>query len=182
MPDVITAFAPRNKRNARRTDDECVVQAHAELVSLGGAILLALCMFLAAAFIAVSTMSNTTPIQRFIVGILLFASLAYLINSVTEKLMLQGRTLVFDALLSSKREIPLDDLEGMILTHEGFNLEKGIVTIEFRQYDRKPDKVSLGPCWQRSKLEAFMRSIQKVLRGESDKVKGKKKQIKLKIT
>ena len=51
----------------------------------------------------------------------------------------------------------------MLLVHQGFNLERGMESIVFQRRGRKPEPVALGPCWQRNKLEAFLRSVEAAL-------------------
>jgi len=106
---------------------------------------------------------DATQVQRFIALAFFITAWGYFFNSITEKIMLCGDTLIFKAFLSRTREIQIAELEMMILTHQGFNLEHGIENLEFRCVGKKPDKVSLGPCWQRNKLESFVSSVQKIM-------------------
>jgi hypothetical protein len=163
VPKTIAVIAPRRERKA--PEKECVLQARAELVSLGGAVLLSLCMIITAVFIMVMYSPGVTGIQR-LIGVILFVGVwAYFLNSVTERLSLCGSVLTYTSLLNRTRSIPLDDLDAMILTHEGLNLERGIESIELRRPGKRPDKIPLGPCWQRNKLEGFLRSVDRALRG-----------------
>lgn len=165
MPDIIAAMAPRRAREARAADAECIVTARAELVSLGGAVLLAMCLLITAVFIMAMFSPVVTGIQRFIAIVLFGSSWAYFLDSVTEKLALIGDTVVFTAAMSRTRRVPLVELEGMVLIHQGLNLEHGIETLEFRQYKKRVDRVSLGPCWQRHKLEGFLHSVEQAMQG-----------------
>jgi len=63
-------------------------------------------------------------------------------------------------LLGRRHTFDLEDLEAVLMVHQGFNLERGFETIEFRSCGRRPERVSLGPCWQRNKLESLLRSIE----------------------
>lgn len=159
MPDVIAAIAPPRPRKNRDADGNCAVQVRAEMVSLGGAILLAVCLMISALFYMAMTAPSVTSVQRFIAIVLFAGSWAYFFNSITEKLSCVGSALVFSSALNATRRIPLDELEAVILRHEGFNLERGIETLELRRDDHPPDRISLGPCWQQRKLESFVRSI-----------------------
>ncbi|MBI4139288.1 hypothetical protein HY479_04035 [Candidatus Uhrbacteria bacterium] len=162
MPKVIAAIAPpRRERPAE--PGVCLVRARAELVSLGGAVLLALCVLISAILFLVLTVPGATASQRVIAVILFVACWLYFVNGITEELSLVDHTLVYRSALGRSRRIPLSELEAMILRHEGFNLERGMETIEFRQTGRKPDRVSLGPCWQRHKLEEFLASVEQAL-------------------
>jgi hypothetical protein len=166
MPNTIIAASTRRKPVAE--DAECKIQVCAETASLGGAVLLALCMLLTAVMIMAMFSSSVTAIQRFISVVLVVSSWVYFFNSCTEKLCLTGKTLKFHAAFSRTLDVPLDELEAMTLTHEGFNLERGIETIEFRRTGMKSEKVSLGPCWQRNKLESFMKSVKLALQAEDE--------------
>jgi hypothetical protein len=140
------------------------VQARAELVSLGGAVLLGLGITITGVFLLSLSAPAVTSAQKVIAGALTLGVWIYFLNSVTERLSLCGSTLTFDAALGRARSVPLGELDAMILTHEGLNLERGIETIEIRRVGKRPDKISLGPCWQRNKLEAFLRSVDRALR------------------
>lgn len=162
MTQVIAAIPPRRKQNDTPEKD-CVLRVQAELVGLGGGILLALCMLITGAFVMIIYTPSVSDLQRFIAFVLFMSAWAYFLDSVTEQLSLDGETINFKAALSRARSIPISELEGMYLIHHGLNLENGIGAIEFRQQGRKPDRVSLGPCWQWKKLEAFMGSIDKIM-------------------
>lgn len=166
MPDVIAAIAPVRQR-APQKEEDCRIHIRAEFVSIGGGIFLGLFIVVIALFIMVMRSPETTSAQRFIAIALFFGSVAYAVNSMTERLSFIGNVLTYDSLLSSKRSIPLDELEAVILTHEGFNLEKGMQSIEFRRVGHKPDRVALGPCWQERKLEAFIQSVSKAMNAAS---------------
>ena len=109
------------------------------------------------------TVPGATSSQLVIALVLVAASWMYFINSVTEKLSLVDHALFFSSALGRARRIPLGELEAMVLRHEGFNLERGMQTIELRQTGKKPDRISLGPCWQRNKLDSFLTSVDQAL-------------------
>ncbi len=140
-----------------------MVCARAELVSLGGIIVFALCILFTALLIFMLTVPGATSSQLVIALVLVAASWMYFINSVTEKLSLVDHALFFSSALGRARRIPLGELEAMVLRHEGFNLERGMQTIELRQTGKKPDRISLGPCWQRNKLDSFLTSVDQAL-------------------
>jgi len=156
------AYAPRRAKNIER-ETECLVDARAEIVTLGGAIVLALCLLLSVVAFGVSQLPDVTGLQRSILALLAVGSWLYCIDSVTERLRLVGHSVEFSAVLSRRRSIPLAELESMLLIYNGFNLERGIESIEFRRRGQKPDRISLGPCWQRHKLEAFLHSVEEAL-------------------
>jgi hypothetical protein len=161
MPDVIAARAPRRAPRIEKT--ESVIRVRAELVSLGGGVMLAICLLIAATLIMALYSPTITGIQRFIAIVLAFASWAYLLRSATEELLLIGEEISYRAVLARPRHVPLKDLEAMLLIHQGLNLEHGIETIEFHFFNKHIERVSLGPCWQRNKLEAFLSSVEEAL-------------------
>lgn len=138
-------------------------EVRAELVSVGGAIVLALCILLSLAVVTVWLLADATSLQLTILFLLTGVSWVYLLDSCTEHLLLVDHAIEFGALFSRKQRIPLSELQAMLLVHEGFNLERGMESIEFRRAGRKPDRVPLGPCWQRHKLELFLHSVEAAL-------------------
>jgi hypothetical protein len=161
MQDTITVRAPRRAPKAVAVD--CVLRVQAEIVSLGGAVLLTLCLLLTAVLIMALFSPTITGVQRFIAVVLTFSGWMYLLRSASEDLSIVGQTITYRAVLARTRTIPLADIETMLLVHQGLNLEKGIETIEFRRFDKKVEHLSLGPCWQRHKLEAFLGSVEEAL-------------------
>lgn len=161
MPEVLSTRTTR--RQAPPVENVCLVQARAEVVSLGGAVLLALCLLLSAVFIMALFSPIVSGLQRFIAVVFFLAGWVYLLDSVTESLSLVGQTLEFTAKLRRTRRIPLAELEGMTLIHQGLNLEQGVETIELHQFGKHVDRISLGPCWQRHVLEAFLHSVDRAL-------------------
>ena len=164
MPDIIAAIAPPRPKKARQEDGVCDVQVRAEFVSLGGGILFAVCLIISALFYMVISVQEITGVQRFIAIVLFIGSWAYFLNSVTERLSCVGRTLTFKSALNSTRRIPLEELEALILRHEGFNLERGMESLELKRDDHPPDRITLGPCWQQRKLESFVQSVGRAMR------------------
>jgi hypothetical protein len=162
MPEVIGAFAPR-RREAPKTDGVCLREVHAEIFTLGGAIVFAVCMVLTVAALSASQLVAVTGLQQTILVILTIVSWFYFFDSITERLCLVDHSVEFRALLSRRRLIQLKDLDAMLLVYQGFNLDKGIESIEFRRRGKKPDHVALGPCWQHHKLEGFLRAVEEAL-------------------
>ena len=65
----------------------------------------------------------------------------YLLDSVTEKLRLADKCIEYRSIFSRRRKYHLNELEAVLLVHEGFNLEKGFESIEFRRFGRNPDRL-----------------------------------------
>lgn len=161
MAEIFAAFAP--KREQTDTEEECVREVRAEIVSLGGAIILAVAIVLTIVMAMVLLLPTVNAVQLAIVLLLTLASWIYLLDSCTERLRLVDHSVEFNAVFSRRRLIPIKELQAMVLVHEGFNLDRGIESIEFRRVGQKPDRLSLGPCWQRHKLEAFLHSVEEAL-------------------
>lgn len=145
------------------SDNSCVIRVHAELVSLGGGIVLTICLLLTGILLIAFTLPSVTSIQRLISGIFFIAGWLYLWKSATEELFFEHKKLFFTSTLGRTHEIELDEIESVLLVHEGLNLEQGIETLEIRFRDRPPEQFSLGPCWQRNKLEKFLHALEEIL-------------------
>ncbi len=160
---TIGAYAPK-RRGPDRQEDECVCEVRAEIVSLGGGIVLFLAIILTSAAVAVRVFPEVTMFQRIILGVLAIGAWLYLFDSASERLRLVDHSVEYTSLLGRGRSASLRELEAMLLVHQGFNLERGMETIEFRRRGAAPERFALGPCWQRNKLEAFLHSVEEALR------------------
>ncbi len=141
----------------------CVRETHAEMFSIGGALILMACIILTVVAAMAVSASDITGAQAVIAITLTIAAWAYYLNSVTERLALVDLAIEYTSFFGRRRHVPLADLDAMLLIHQGFNLERGIETIEFRRRGSKPDRIALGPCWQRRHLEAFLHSVEEAL-------------------
>jgi hypothetical protein len=146
----------------------CERDIRAQIFSVGGAVVLALCLVLTA-LTAIALMSpGQALVQQLIAVMLCGASWLYLLSSMTERLQIEDHMVIYSSALGRTYRIPLEDLDEMLLVHQGFNLERGIETIEFRKSGMEEhERISLGPCWQRHHLEAFLHSVEEAL-NESD--------------
>lgn len=159
MAEIIGAFAPRRRRPPDR-ELECIREAHAEFISLGGAIILSVCIILTLLASMAFMLPEVTNVQRGILVLLSLACWIYLVDSVTEKLKLLDHAIEYSSFFGRRKHYLLTELEGVLYVHQGFNLERGFESLEFRRVNFRPERISLGPCWQRHKLERFMRSIE----------------------
>lgn len=157
------AYAPRRAKR-EETETVCLREARAELLTLGGVIVFALCCVITVAAFGASQVMTVTALQRDIMFALAFLAWLYFFDSITERLRLVDHAVEFTAAFSRKRHIPLAELDAMLLVYQGFNLDKGIESLEFRRHGAKPDRVALGPCWQRHKLEEFLHSVEQAMR------------------
>lgn len=142
---------------------ECLTDVRARVTSIGGGIVFAICLAVTALFIITLSTPSVTSSQRIIVFMLTVATWGYLLSSSTERLCLRDRSIVYTSILGRKKIVPLVDLDEMLLVHQGFNLERGIETIEFRRHEKDPERLALGPCWHRHELEAFLHSVEEAM-------------------
>lgn len=161
--EVIGAYAPRRSRTAPKIEAVCLREVHAEMFTIGGSIMLVVCFLIIVAAVVALLMPNVGSLQVAIVCLLAIVSGAYVIDSLSERLRLVDHSVEYGSLLGRRHVIPLEELEAMLMVYEGLNLERGIESIEFRRRGRKPERISLGPCWQRRKLESFIHSVEEAL-------------------
>ncbi len=163
MDNLDAVAAERTEQS--RTETVCLREVRAELVSLGGAILLAVCILFTVMLIIAMQLVSVSAAQQAVLFILTGAAWLYLLDSVTERLRLFNRRLEYTALLSRRLSISLEDLEAIVFVHEGFNLERGIESFEFRRHGgAQQDRLALGPCWRRRQLEAFLHAVEEALK------------------
>lgn len=166
MEETIRITAPRRRRVTQNPPEKfCVLDVRAEFLTVGGLIFFAVCGALTTLVAMVWNRPDVTGIQRGIVAVLAAGAWAYFFTSATERLRLVDHSIEYSGLLSHTQRIPLDDLESILLVHQGLNAERGIETIEFRRTGaNRTERIALGPCWQRHHLEAFFHSIEEELR------------------
>ncbi|MFH1621353.1 MAG: hypothetical protein ABIB04_04705 [Patescibacteria group bacterium] len=159
---VLGVFAPeRPVRQPRET--LCIREVKAEFLTLGGAVILVVCAVITSAVFLAAQFRFFTDSQFLILSALTIAAWLYFFDSLSERLQLVDHSIEYRSLFSRRRLVPLVDLEGLLLIYEGFNMERGLETLEIRCRGKKPDRIPLGPCWQRNKLEAFLKSVEQAL-------------------
>jgi hypothetical protein len=159
MSLISTIFSTRN---LAPSDSACVREIHADILSVGGAVMLAACGALTLVAVGIVPLTAITSAQRAIILLLTAGSWLYVVESLSERLRILDHHLEYKTLMSSRR-IPLEQLQSMSLTYQGLNMERGIESIEIRRRGKPVERIALGPCWQRHKLEAFIRSVQDIL-------------------
>lgn len=160
MEKIVSVYAPKSRRDLRTS---CVRDVRAEAISLGGLVLMTICLLLSVVAFLMLSSATITAAQRAIVGLLAFGAWLYAIDSLSERLTLVNQEVHFSSFFSRRRTIPLIELEAMILVQQGFNLEQGMQSIEFRRQGFRPDRITLGPCWRRYRLEDFLHSVELAL-------------------
>ena len=154
-------------RMEKQIESECLRDVRAGIFSVGGALVLAICLAVTVLAVLALSLPTVTSTQRLIAVVFALAAWAYFISSSTERLQLVDKRIRYSSMFGRDVSIPIEDLESMLLVHQGFNLERGIETIEFRRRGQEPQQIALGPCWQRHELEAFLHSVEEML-NESD--------------
>src|SRR3989344_1059301 len=139
------------------------LQAQAKLVSLNGGVVLGLCILFTAFFLASLVTQQLASVQVILFGILMIGAWAYLIDAVTERVSLAGASLKRASWLSRDVSLSLDDIDELLLIHEGLNQEIGIESVMVRYRDGRNERLPLGPCWKRRDLEAFLASVESAM-------------------
>lgn len=165
MPVVATAVNPNRSSRPRREGEllACVLQVKARLVSLNGGVVLALALLLSA-FLAGALLSSQFAFgQMVLFGVLALAAWLYLLDSVTERLFVTGDQIERASLFGRRASIKLDDLDALLLVHEGLNQEIGIESLTARYRNGRSVRLPLGPCWRRRDLETFLTSVEQAM-------------------
>lgn len=165
MPRMIAALAPSSRQVTREAKRWCTVCARAQIVSLGGAVLLALCLLGTAGLLVALAHPMVTALQRGITGIIGISFWVYLIQSATEELVLWGNGVVLRARFRRSRRFAFADIRSLAVYDRGLNSERGVFTLEVHVFGKEVERVSLGPCWSARSLEGFVVSTQEKMRG-----------------
>ncbi len=144
-------------------NESCACEAHAEVVSIPGAVLFVVTALLTVGAFAMLSLPGVTGIQQTVVWLLAVIAMAYALDALTERMRLIGRILVVDSALSREKRFVLDELRDLDLYFEGYNLTPGFQSVIARFQDGHTERIPLGPCWQRHKLVQFLDSIHDAL-------------------
>lgn len=161
MPIDRTKVIAKSEKGAH--PNFCVIDARAQVHSIGGLVLLIVCVVVTIVFVFIFIRGEVTGAQQIISLIMFFACWGYFINSATEKLHLTETELVFRSFMGRSRNVPLKDLQELTVQHNGFSLDQGFKSIEILSKNKKVDRILLGPCWKRSSLDNFLNSLQDIL-------------------
>ncbi|MBD3284494.1 hypothetical protein GF395_03590 [Candidatus Uhrbacteria bacterium] len=161
MENVRVVKNPRKRvKRSTPTNEVCVLRAKAKIVSLNGGIVLAIVMLLTAITIGSVLTSSFVASQTILFIILTVASWAYLLDSTSERMELKGNQIVRSSLFGRKVTVSLDEIESLVLRHEGLNQNVGLESLTLIYQDEREEQVALGPCWRRRDLEAFLSSVE----------------------
>jgi hypothetical protein len=136
----------------------------AQIISLGGGVLLAIALLLAALLLVAFMLSSVSRFESIFLLFLTGACLLYFVDSLTEVMMFDQGVLIFDSLLKRRRRVDLSMIHEILFIHEGLNLEHGIESLIFRRSDGDVvARFDLGPLWRRSALESFLHEVERTL-------------------
>jgi hypothetical protein len=144
-------------------DKECALCVSAKLISLNGGIVLAICLVLTAVTVASVMSQSFVASQSILFVVLTLASWIYLIDSVSEKLRLEGEDIVRTSVIGKHMTIDIRDIKSLLLRHEGLNQQVGIESLTVEYQDGNTERMPLGPCWRRRELEAFLASVEQAM-------------------
>jgi len=155
--------------NARRMtpprplNDACALRVGAKLVSLNGGIVLAICLVLTAVTAASALAQSFAASQSLLFVVLTLASWIYLVDSVSEKLQLEGENILRTSAVGRHVRMSIGDIKSLLLRHEGLNQQVGIESLTVEYQDGRTERMPLGPCWRRRELEAFLASVESAM-------------------
>ena len=145
---------------------DCIVSAHARLISVNGGIVIAIAILLTVLTIAASLSGELIVTQIVLFGLLAVAGWAYVIDSASETLCMEGKALVRRSMLSKTQTVPLKDIAKLRFRHEGLNAQVGLesLIVQYKNDDRH--RISLGPCWRHYEIIDFLKSVEKAMGGD----------------
>lgn len=136
----------------------------AQLVSMGGGIILAVTIMVTLVFIFSFLMPQGNGTQLLIIIILSIISWVYFINCATEHLKLTESELIYSSMLTRTQRIAFEDIEAYKLTDLGVQLNGSMYVLEIQHAEKKqPVEISLGPCWRRHELRQFIKTLGTIL-------------------
>ena len=98
---------------------------------------------------------------RFLLTLVLLATLVYFLEGVTEELRCENGAVTFHAWFKPAPAVDLTRVERIALVHEGLNTEHGIEAIVFQMTDGSRVRFGLGPLWHQHILLGFVRELER---------------------
>ena len=133
-----------------------MIRIRASLISIGGATLAGLmAMLLVILWIAFHVPHKNLWLEYMLAAFCLGMCL-YVIDGISETLIFENGTVVFDGWFTRRRSVRLSGVEHVVLVHEGLNTEWGIETITFHCGNKEIERLPLGPLWRHGDLESFL--------------------------
>ena len=139
-------------------------EVRAELVSLGGGVVFAICMLFTMALVAMASGPLASTAQVIAMFLVMLAAWAYLCDSCMERLQVNHDVVELHAGIGRRtRRVSLMGVKRISLVHEGFNLEQGMESLQFERAGGEVIRLPIGPCWRQRTLQVFIRSVESVL-------------------
>lgn len=133
-----------------------VSHVKADLITLGGGIILAATIILTLVFVLTLIYPKGNGLQFVIIASLTLVSWGFLLNCSTESLSLENGYLQFKSFIGRTVRIELDKINSYKLTDLGVTLDGNMFLIEVaHEDDEKPVEIFLSPCWKKSDLKDF---------------------------
>ncbi len=156
MTQTIVEIKARPKIEA---EEDCL-NARADFMTLGGALLLGVVIVLTAFFLLALFMPVLDGLQMIIVALLTVGSWFYLINRFSERLRLDDGVLEFNCALGRKHRFDLSEISSIRLNDMGWTMSGDFFILQIEVFNREDMiELGLGPCWRRKHLTSFVRSV-----------------------
>lgn len=157
MAQTIVEIQARPKE---RKKEESFLSAHADFMTLGGALLLSITIVLTAFFFLALFIPVLNGLQMIIVALLTMGSWLYVINRFSERLRLEDDVLEFNCALGRRQRFDLSDIASIRLNHMGWVLSGDFYVLQIEVFSCDGViELGLGPCWRRKHLASFIRSV-----------------------
>ena len=155
-----TVLAEKRLRSISSRVEEPLNDARAEIVTPGGGLILAVTILLTLFLVMSLFMPTLDGLQTVILGMMSIVCWGYMLNCATERLRLEDGQFEFKAALGRSYKFPLETIRGFRLTDLGVSLNGSMYILEMNLEERiHPLQISLGPCWQKTNLIRFLKSL-----------------------
>ncbi|MFZ6014861.1 MAG: hypothetical protein ACOYUZ_00710 [Patescibacteria group bacterium] len=160
MPEIISS---RQIENARQMKLEPLTDIRAQIVSIGGTIVLALTIVVTMVLAMSYLMPNGNGLQFLIILLLNLITWGFFLNCATERLSIKDNVLEYSSILSRAYRFDLEDIVAYKVSDLGlqFNGDKFLFTVELIDKD-KPVEIGLGPCWKKQDVKRFFNTLDQV--------------------
>ncbi|MFA6503730.1 MAG: hypothetical protein WCT54_02125 [Patescibacteria group bacterium] len=157
MPQVLAEI--RSAKQIKPEDLKPISEIKADFMTLGGALILAITISVTPFLLFSLMLPAIDGLQLAIIAILTGACWLYLVNRFSEKLKLENEMLEFKAVLGRVQRFNLNEIATLRLTALGWSLSGDFFLLEVENHEGRPSQIGLGPCWRRSDLSAFIRTV-----------------------
>ncbi len=131
-------------------------RVRAQMATLGGAILLAVCITVTLVLLFSLVIPRMNGSQQLIVVLLSVGTWMYFLNSVSERIALEDEVLEVRSLLGRTHRFSLSEIQSIRVMERGLRLDGAPFLIEIQTVNRsKPREIALGPCWKEGQLKEF---------------------------